>query len=303
MNDIIENSSKLPEHKVMTGEEAFLTNPGVSTLDPERDSAEVLSLSLNNYEGPLELLLDLARNQKVDLKEISLSLLVDQYITFVEKIKKSHIDIAAEYLVMASWLAFLKAKLLLPQVEAIGDEPPEAMMARRALLMLDTMRQKSIELFSRHRQGVDFFLKGMAEQLPQQIETRWESDVNKLIAAYAETRNSKPTKQLDILPTKLTSPEMAIEKLRRALPFLKDWVGLESFLTKIFDEKFTNELQWRAAFASSFFASLELARQGLIEIRQSGIFKDLEIRQKDNAATELPSDNNNPDAPDNTIVG
>ncbi|MDI9313495.1 MAG: ScpA family protein [Hydrotalea sp.] len=268
-------------HQAMSGEEAFTrAEPAGEPLDPERDPSEVLKISLNNYEGPLELLLDLARQQKVDLKEISLSLLVDQYILFIERVKKDHIDIAAEYLVMAAWLAFLKSKLLLPQAADAVDEPPEAMIARRALQMLDAMRQKSVELFARHRCGVDFFLKGMVEELPEEVETRWETDVNKLISAYAEAQNAKPVKQLDILPTKLTSPEMAIEKLRRALPFLTDWTVLENFLGKLFNEGFDNDLQWRAAYASSFFASLELARQGLIEIRQNGIFKDLEIRQK-----------------------
>ncbi|MGI9461661.1 MAG: segregation and condensation protein A [Alphaproteobacteria bacterium] len=265
--------------KTMTGEEAFATDK-ITKLDPKRDEDAVLNVSLENYEGPLELLLDLARNQKVDLKEISLSLLVDQYIAFIEKIKKNHIDIAAEYLVMASWLALLKAKLLLPEPQTDGDEPPEAMVARRALLMLDAMRQKSIELFQRHRYGVDFFLKGMVEDLPEEVEVRWECDINKLIAAYAAAHNTKPIKQLNILPTKLTSPEVAIEKLRHALPFLKDWTVLEKFIGQLFEKGFDNRLQWRASLASSFFASLELARIGLIEIRQGGIFENLEIRQK-----------------------
>ena len=285
VNDTPDDVGNPGNSGAMSGEQAFATEVLPSTLDPERDGAEVLQITLNNYEGPLELLLDLARNQKVDLKEISLSLLVDQYIEFIERIKKDNIDIAAEYLVMASWLALLKSKLLLPQVAEAVDEPPEAMIARRALQMLDAMRQKSVELFARHRRGFDFFLKGSVEELPEQVETRWETDVNKLISAYAEAQNSKPVKQLDILPTKLTSPEMAIEKMRRALPFLRDWTVLENFLAQLFDSDFDNDLQWRAAYASSFFASLELARQGLLELRQSGIFKDLEIRHKTNDPT------------------
>lgn len=269
----------------MSGEEAFV-NAG---LDPSRDSNQVLNLSLEKYEGPLELLLDLARHQKVDLREISLSLLVDQYIAFIEQMKKDHIDIAAEYLVMAAWLAFLKSKLLLPHTEEGGEEPPEAMMARRALLMLDAMRHKAQDLFARPHRGIDFFLRGLAEAAAEEVAVRWETDVNKLIAAYAEAHNARPIKKLDILPTKLVSPEMALDRLRRTLPFLQNWTGLEILLPTLFDKLFEHNLEWRAAYASGFFASLELVRQGLLEIRQAGIFKDLEIRQRAGAGADHSS--------------
>lgn len=239
-----------------------------------------LVLTLEQYEGPLELLLDLARQQKVDLRQISMSLLVDQYIIFIEKIKKTQINIAAEYLVMAAYLTYLKSKLLLPEPDTTIDEPNEALLARRMLIMLDAMKKRAIELFARPRTGQDFFLKGI-ETLPEvEVTTELLANVELLISAYAGSYNAKPVKKLEILPTKLTSPEMALARLKKLLPHLTDWTDLLTTLEKYFE----TPLQWRAAYASTLFAALELARQGVLEITQEKIFDDVKLRQKSNGS-------------------
>jgi segregation and condensation protein A len=238
-------------------------------------SDEPLQLSLGAWEGPLDLLLSLARAQKVDLKHISILELVEQYLSYLEGAKALKLEIAADYLVMAAWLAYLKSCLLLPKDPA-QDPSPEELAARLQLRLqrLDAMREAGARLMGRDRLGRDVFVRGAPEGLRQVRKSKWEVSLFELAAAYGQVRaRSAPVMHVVARRAVLTLEE-AIERVSALIGTAIEWTRIERFLAPSTDPQFA-----RSALASSFVAALELARQGRLELRQEEPFAPLELRR------------------------
>ena len=240
---------------------------------PVRDS-DRLTLDLDGWEGPLDLLLTLARAQKVDLARISILALVEQYLAFIADARKLRLEIAADYLVMAAWLAYLKSCLLLPKDPAVEPGPEElAMQLQLRLQRLQAMREAGARLVARDRVGRDVFLRGAPEGLKVVRRSAWTTDLYDLIAAYGIVRaRSEPAVHIVARRPVMTLDE-AIHRLERMIGMRMEWTALESFLPETQDPEYR-----RSALASSFVATLELARLGKVEIEQDGTFSTLFVR-------------------------
>ncbi|MDQ4087482.1 MAG: segregation/condensation protein A [Pseudomonadota bacterium] len=240
---------------------------------PRRD-ADRLTLDLDGWEGPLDLLLTLARAQKVDLAKISILALVEQYLAFIADAKKLRLEIAADYLVMAAWLAYLKSCLLLPRDPEVEPGPEE--LARRLQLRLQrlqAMREAGARLIARDRLGRDVFLRGSQEGLKVVRRAAWTTDLYDLIAAYGIVRaRSEPAVHVVARRTVMTLEE-AIHRLERMIGIRVEWTALEAFIPETQDVEYR-----RSALASSFVATLELARLGKVEIEQQESFSTLYVR-------------------------
>jgi segregation and condensation protein A len=243
------------------------------SLIPEEDST--LQLSLGAWEGPLDLLLSLARSQKVDLKHISILQLVEQYLSFLEGARSLKLEIAADYLVMAAWLAYLKSCLLLPKDPA-QDPSPEELAARLQLRLqrLDAMREAGARLMARDRLGRDVFWRGSPEGLRQVRKARWEASLFDLAAAYGQVRARQVPVLHVVARRAVLTLEEAIAKVSALIGSAIEWTALERFLPQSQDPVYR-----RSALASSFVAALELARQGRVELRQEQPFGPLELRR------------------------
>ncbi len=235
-----------------------------------------LVLTLEGFEGPLDLLLTLAREQKVDLAKISVLALAEQYLAFLERARRMRIEIAADYLVMAAWLAYLKSRLLLPRREE-EDEPDAAEMALRLKLRLqrlEAMRAAAERLFARDQVGRDVFLRGRPEGLASVRRIRYEASLYELIQAYGALSIRRRKVPLTIRARPVLAIEEALHRLEVLLGEMPDWCRLERFLPA---ELRSGPLT-RSALASMFAASLELARQGRAELRQDEAFGPLYLR-------------------------
>ncbi len=235
-----------------------------------------LIINLDGYEGPLDVLLDLARRQKVDIVKISMLDLVEQYLSFVELARKKNLELAADYLVMASWLAYLKTKLLLPQPEAEGDEPTADEMAARLafqLQRLEAMRNATQALMKLPRLGLDVFPRGCPEGVRVTKTPDWQADLFELLKAYTSQRvktvdrNYRPTKP------KVFSLEEARARLSRILGMIPEWSELRSLTT---DQDI--DAPKSSVIASAFHAALEFAKEGKLDIRQLGTFEPIYIK-------------------------
>ena len=233
-----------------------------------------LTLTLDGWEGPLDLLLTLARNQKVDLREISILALVDQYIAYLDGARSLRLEIAADYLVMAAWLAYLKSSLLLPKdPEAEPDPEDLAWRLQQRLARLDAMRDSGARLMGGDRLGRDVFARGAPEGLRLIRATAWQAEPYDLFAAYGQLKaRTQPAYHVVTLRAVMTL-EAAIERVARLLATAIDWTRLEAFVPATLDPAFR-----KSALASSFVAALELARQGRLELAQDGAFAPLELR-------------------------
>ena len=236
--------------------------------------AERLTLDLDGWEGPLDLLLTLARTQKVDLAKISILELVEQYLTFIADAKTLRLEIAADYLVMAAWLAYLKSCLLLPKdVEA--DPSPEELAFRLQLRLqrLNAMREAGARLLARDRLGRDVFVRGAPEGLRVIRKSAWRADLYELISAYGSIRaRSEPAVHL-VARRAVMTLEDALVRIERLLGAKLEWSEIRSFLSETPDPAFR-----KSALASSFVATLELARQGRVELDQAAPFAPLYVR-------------------------
>ncbi|PTQ11486.1 segregation/condensation protein A [Sphingomonas oleivorans] len=242
---------------------------------PLRAERETLTLDIDGWEGPLDLLLALARVQKVDLREISILALVEQYLAFVEGAKALKLELAADYLVMAAWLAFLKSGLLLPRDPEVEPSPEElALRLQLRLQRLDAMREAGARLMARDRIGRDVFLRGAPEGLRVVRKPAWEADLYELIAAYGAVRARTGPAVHIVSRRPVMSLETAIELVSRMVGARLDWASLESFLPEGLDP-----LYRRSALASSFLATLELARQGKVALEQEAPFAPLMVRR------------------------
>lgn len=235
---------------------------------------EALTLSLDGWEGPLDLLLNLARSQKVDLHQISILALVEQYLTFLEEAKALRLEIAADYLVMAAWLAYLKSCLLLPKDPTVDPSPEElALRLQMRLQRLDAMRDAGARLMGRDRMGRDVFQRGAPEGLRLVRKSAWQATAYDLYAAYGRIRARTQPALHVVAHRAVMTLEDAIQRVSALIGQALDWTTLEAFLPVTADPAFR-----RSALASSFVAALELARQGRLEIEQEEAFGSLMVR-------------------------
>lgn len=239
-----------------------------------RAESETLTLSFESWEGPLDLLLTLARAQKVDLREISILALVEQYLAFIENAHALKLEVAADYLVMAAWLAYLKSSLLLPRAEQPDPSPEElALRLQLRLQRLDAMRESGARLMARDLIGRDVFARGAPEGLRSVRRTVWTASLYDLLTAYGQVRaRTRPVVHIVARRAVMTLDE-AITRVSRLIGAAIDWTTLESFLPGEVDPAAR-----RSATASSFVAALELARQKRVEIRQEAPFAPLYLR-------------------------
>ncbi len=236
--------------------------------------ADRLTLDIDGWEGPLDLLLTLARTQKVDLAKISILALVEQYLAFIADAKKLRLEIATDYLVMAAWLAYLKSCLLLPK-EAEADPSPEELALRLQLRLqrLNAMREDGARLLARDCMGRDVFARGAPEGLRVVRKSAWQVDVYELISAYGAIRaRSEPAVHM-VGRRPVMTLEEALLRVERLLGTKMQWAEIRSFLPDTQDPAFR-----KSALASSFVATLELARQGRVELEQGAAFAPLYIR-------------------------
>ena len=240
---------------------------------PIRQSDE-LTLSLDGWEGPLDLLLNLARAQKVDLAQISILQLVEQYLSYLSDARALKLEIAADYLVMAAWLAYLKSCLLLPKDLEAEPSPDElAWRLQMRLQRLDAMREAGARLLGRDRVGRDVFLRSAPEGLRLIRKAAWQVRDFDLFAAYGAVRaRSAPALHVVHARSVMTLDE-AIERVGKMIGTALDWTFLESFLPS------TQDLQFRrSALASSFLAALEFARRGKLDIQQDAPFAPIMLK-------------------------
>jgi segregation and condensation protein A len=240
---------------------------------PLRRSDE-LTLALDGWEGPLDLLLNLARAQKVDLAQISILQLVEQYLAYLEQARALKLEIAADYLVMAAWLAYLKSCLLLPKDPEQDPSPEEvAMRLQLRLQRLDAMREAGARLLGRDRIGRDVFLRGNPEGLRLVRRAAWQVRGFDLFAAYAAVRARTAPAMHVVHARAVMTLEEAIERVERLIGAALDWTLLETFLPVTQDPQFR-----KSALASSFVATLELARRGRLDIAQDQAFAPLMVK-------------------------
>ena len=240
---------------------------------PVRQSDE-LTLNLDGWEGPLDLLLSLARAQKVDLAQISILQLVEQYLTYLSEARALKLEIAADYLVMAAWLAYLKSCLLLPKDPEQGPSPEEiALRLQMRLQRLDAMREAGARLLGRDRVGRDVFLRGAPEGLRLIRKAAWQVRDFDLFASYGAVRARTQPPMHVVHARSVMTLEEAIERVARLIGTALDWTFLESFLPSSLDPQYR-----RSALASSFLAALELARRGRLDIAQDEPFTPIMLR-------------------------
>ncbi len=250
----------------------------------ESDSPAALVIDVDGFEGPLDLLLHLARLQKVDLARISILALVEQYLAFIERARALKLEIAADYLVMAAWLAYLKSRLLVPQKpsEAPGGEEMAALLQFR-LRRLEAIRSLGERLINRDRLGREFFARGMPETVVVERHSRFQATLYDLLTAYAGYRQRAAITRVEIAGRSVWSLQEARERLERMLGKVEDWTALDGFLI----EFAVPETARATAIASSFAASLEMVREGKMEIRQAEAFSPIYLRRRAAAEREV----------------
>ena len=237
-----------------------------------------LVLDLDGYEGPIDVLLTLARDQKVDLTRISILQLADQYLAFVAEARRIRLELAADYLVMAAWLAYLKSRLLLPEPPA-GEEPSGQEMAdalQWQLRRLEAMQEAGVRLMARPQLGKDIFSRGQPEGVVVVRRAVWDVKLYDLLSAYGHQVRPKDADTYQIEPMQFFSVEEAAERLGRMLGIAIDWQTLEAFLPA----GLTDPTKRRSAMASTFVAGLQLAKDGQLELRQTERFGPIYLRKR-----------------------
>ncbi|MCU0828164.1 MAG: segregation/condensation protein A [Tabrizicola sp.] len=250
-------------------------------ISPEdRLAAEALIVDVDGFEGPLDLLLTLGRTQKVDLRRISVLQLAEQYLGFVERARSLRIELAADYLVMAAWLAFLKSRLLLPPEP--GDEGPSAedLAAHLAFQLerLQAMRDAAARLMARDQKGRDFFARGLPEGLSHQRKVTWTATLLDLMRAYAMIRTKDEFRPFVLDREHVYTMEQALDRMRGLIGYAGDWATLTSFLPEGWD---VTPMARRSALAAHFAATLEMAKRGQLTLRQAETFAPIELRRRD----------------------
>lgn len=245
----------------------------------ERSESEQLLLYLGSFDGPIDMLLTLARDQKVDLAKISILALANQYLEFVQKAQSLRLELAADYLVMAAWLAFLKSRLLIPveeqkQAEPTAQEVADALQFQ--LRRLEAMRDIAQRLFHLPRLGYNVFARGEPDGLPTHYVSKYEMTYYDLLKAYGDVKLRQQNSVYKLNPVKLFTLEEAIERLTTMFGKLpQEWVSLFMFLPAGLKERIVK----RSAVASTFGGALELAKRGLIQIQQEKNYAPIYIRK------------------------
>jgi segregation and condensation protein A len=270
----------------------MMTNEIVETTWPDGEGPvrqealpadETLIVDVSGFEGPMDLLLELARHHKIDLSQISILALAEQYLAFIEHARARRLEIAADYLVMAAWLAYLKSRLLLPRTPGDDEMPAEDLAAHLSfrLQKLQAMRDAAAQLMSRNRLGRDVFARGEPEKLVFDTKVEFADNLIDLLKAYAERRQKKARHHTyTIKRIKAWSIKDARQILERLVGRMDNWGSLDTWLAD-----YIGSMEGRATvIASSFTASLELAREGVIEIRQERAFEPIYMRRRASAA-------------------
>lgn len=254
----------------------------------ERSEGEQLMLYLGDFDGPIDMLLTLARDQKVDLAKISILALANQYIDFIEKARALRLELAADYLVMAAWLAYLKSRMLIPQEEKKQAEPSAQDLAEALqfqLRRLEAMRKVANDLFHLPRLGYNVFARGEPEGLKTEYVPRYEMTFYDLLRAYGDIKQRQQNAVYKLNPVKLFSLEEAIERMEHMLGKIpQEWVSLFMFLPGGVKEKIVK----RSAVASTFGGALEMAKRGLLKIHQEKNYGPIYIRRPGEKDDEVP---------------
>ncbi len=243
----------------------------------ERLAAEALIVDVDGFEGPLDLLLVLSRTQKVDLRKISVLALAEQYLTFVERAKTLRIELAADYLVMAAWLAFLKSRLLLPPDPEDEGPSGEELAAHLAFQLerLAAMRDCAAKLMARDQKGRDFFVRGIPEDVTRIRKVRYTATLLDLMQGYARLRTKDDFRPYVMDRDHVMTLEQALDRMRGLIGYAGEWTDLLSYLPEGWE---ADPKRRRSATASHFAASLELVKNGAIQIRQTDVFAPIQIR-------------------------
>lgn len=251
-------------------------------LEPDDES---LVIDIDGFEGPLDLLLTLARGQRVDLRRISILQLAERYLSFVSEARRLRIELAADYLVMAAWLAFLKSRLLLPPPHEDGGPSGEEMAARLAFQLerLEAMRRAAARLMARDQLGRHFFARGEREASGVKRRVAWEATLADLLRAYASVKTRDAYEPLHMRRAPVLTLDDAFARLRAMLGGAPDWTALAEWLPAAWRD---TPARRRSALASTFAAMLELARQGEMELRQDGPFATLFMRRRPAGTTD-----------------
>lgn len=254
---------------------------GEERLAPaDRMAAEALIVDVDGFEGPLDLLLMLSRTQKVDLRRISVLELAEQYLAFVNRVSALRIELAADYLVMAAWLAFLKSRLLLPP-EPGGDGPSAEELAAHLAFQLErlqAMREAAARLMGRDQLGRDFFARGLPEDVTRHRKIDYSATLLDLMRAYARIRTKDDFRPFVMDRNHVFTLEQALDRMRGLIGYAGEWADLTSFLPDGWD---TNPMRRRSSTAAHFAAILEMAKRGQVQVRQGESFAPIQIRRKD----------------------
>jgi segregation and condensation protein A len=241
-----------------------------------------LVVDVEGFEGPLDLLLVLARQQKVDLAKISILALANQYLAFIEEARKLRLELAADYLVMAAWLAYLKSRLLLPETNTPEGQSAEDMATALALRLkrLEAIRAVADQLFGRAQLDRDVFRRGQPEPIAHIKRPQWTATLYDLLSAYAQQRQQSALGHVRLAQRTVWSLAEAREALERLIGRSSDWSRLDDYLITFVVEPALVP----TVFASSFASSLELVREGLMEVHQTAAFAPLYVRKRQSTA-------------------
>ena len=257
---------------------------GQPAVEAERAQDEpALVVDVEGYEGPLDLLLALARQQKVDLARISILALAEQYLSFIESARALRLELAADYLVMAAWLAYLKSRMLLPEPPK-GEEPSAADLATALALRLkrlETIRAAAQRLATRERLGRDVFARGAPEVIASSERPTWEAELYDLLAAYAQQRQKRIRQPMSVGQRQVLSLVEAREALARLVGEAGEWTAIDGYLSRYMrSHGLPVETMAATVRASSLSAMLEMVREGVLDLRQDGAFSPLYVRRR-----------------------
>jgi segregation and condensation protein A len=246
----------------------------------DRMAAEALIVDVDGFEGPLDLLLTLSRTQKVDLRRVSVLQLAEQYLAFVEQARELRIELAADYLVMAAWLAYLKSRLLLPPEPGEDGPSAEDLAAHLAFQLerLAAMREAAARLMGRDQLGREFFARGVPEDVTRHRQITYSATLLDLMRAYAHIRTRDDFRPFVLDRNDVFTMEQALDRMRKLIGFSGDWSDLTSFLP---DDWQMHPQRRRSATAAHFAAVLEMAKAGQVDLRQGDTFAPLQVRKKD----------------------